>query len=248
MPVRYLARRTGLAQYVNTAYPGFDLTIPDQVRADMWISEFQSYIKTGQMPALEIVYLPRDHTAGTRPGWCTPRACVADNDLALGRMVDALSHSAFWKSTLMLVVEDDAQSGTDHVDSHRSIMLAVSPYTHSGTVHRFVNTTDVLATIEEVLGLAPLSQFDRYGRPLHDVWSATPDLRPYSAIQPAQRVDERNPSRGVAAEESRNLNLAEADRVDDMQFNRLLWRAIKGARTPYPTTRRASTLDFARDR
>ncbi|MGI8548410.1 MAG: SMP-30/gluconolactonase/LRE family protein [Gemmatimonadaceae bacterium] len=127
LPVRYLARRTGLAPYTNTEYPGFDLTIPDQVRADIWIKEFQGYVKTGQMPALEIVYLPRDHTAGTRPGWCTPRACVADNDLALGRVVDALSHSPFWKSTLMLVVEDDAQLGTDHVDSHRSVMLAVSP-------------------------------------------------------------------------------------------------------------------------
>ncbi|MGI8548411.1 MAG: hypothetical protein ACR2M1_13970 [Gemmatimonadaceae bacterium] len=111
-----------------------------------------------------------------------------------------------------------------------------------------MNTTDVLATTEEVLGLTPLSQFDRYGRPLHDVWSATPDLRPYLAIQPTQRVDERNRAHGVAAAESRKIDLAEADRVDDMQFNRLLWRAIKGVRTPYPTTRRASTLDFARDR
>ena len=148
----------------------------------------------------------------------------------------------------MLVVEDDAQSGTDHVDSHRSVMLAISPYTHPGTVHRFVNTTDVLATAEEVLGLAPLSQFDRYGRPLHDVWSATPDLRPYSAIPPTQKLDERNPSHGVAARESAKIDLAEADRVDDMQFNHLLWRAIKGGRTPYPTARRGATLDFARDR
>jgi hypothetical protein len=126
-------------------------------------------------------------------------------------------------------------------------MLAISPYSRPGTVHRFVNTTDVLATAESMLGLAPLSQFDRFGRPLAD-WSATPDLRPYDAIEPAQSITERNPARGVGAATSRHLDLANADRVDDATFNHLLWRALKGESAAYPGARRQTPLDAARDR
>jgi hypothetical protein len=199
------------------------------------------------MPALEIMHLPGDHTAGARPGQCTPKACMADNDLALGRIVEALSRSPFWKSTVVFVVEDDAQSGPDHVDSHRSVLLVVSPYSRRGTIHRFVNTTDILATIEEILDLAPLSQFDRFGRPLHDVWSATPDLTPYTAITPQQSMMEKNPPSGVGAIESTKLDLSSADRIEDGRFNRLLWRVIKGD-APFPAPQRSSTLDYARDR
>jgi hypothetical protein len=114
-------------------------------------------------------------------------------------------------------------------------------------VHRFVNTTDVLATAESMLGLAPLSQFDRFGRPLVE-WSATADLRPYDAIQPVQSITDRNPARGVGAAESRHLDLASADRVDDATFNHLLWRALKGDRAAYPGARRQTPLDAARER
>lgn len=245
--VRWTPYRAGLEGRTDSIYAGFDLRIPDQVRADEWIRELGGFVAHGSMPSLEIVYLPRDHTAGTRPGWCTPRACVADNDLAVGRVVDALSHSPFWKSSLVLIVEDDAQAGPDHVDSHRSVMLAISPYSRAGTVHRFVNTTDVLATAESMLGLAPLSQFDRFGRPLTE-WSATPDLRPYDAIQPSQSIVERNPARGVGAVESRHIDLAEADRVDDATFNHILWRALKGVGRAYPRARQQTMLDAARER
>src|SRR5919202_1457930 len=157
-----------------------------------------------------------------------------------------ISRSPFWRSTVVFALEDDSQAGPDHVDSHRSVLLVISPYSKPGTVRRFVNTTDVLATIEEILGLAPLSQFDRFGRPLRDVWSATPDPRPYEALTPAQSLAERNPPRGVGARESRRLDLAAADRIDDATFNRLLWRALKGDGAPYPALARRSTLDVAR--
>jgi hypothetical protein len=245
--VRWVPYRDGLAGNTDSTYPGFDLRIPDQQRAEEWTRELAVNVQRGAMPALEIVYLPRDHTAGTRPGWCTPRACVADNDHAVGRVVDALSHSPFWKNTLVLIVEDDAQAGPDHVDSHRSVMLAISAYSKAGTVSRFVNTTDVLATAESVLGLAPLSQFDHFGHPLAD-WSATPDLRPSDAIQPTQSITDRNPARGVGAVESRHIDLGKADRVDDAQFNRLLWLVLKGDRVPFPAVRRGAMLDRARER
>lgn len=243
----YRAVRPSLTPFVNPDYPSFNMAIPDQRRADVWIDEFHRFVRAGKMPELEILHLPADHTAGARPGRCTPRACMADNDLALGRIVEALSRSPFWKNTAVFVVEDDSQAGPDHIDSHRSVLLVISPYSRRGTIHRFVNTTDVLATIEEILGIPPLSQFDRFGRPLHNVWNATADLTPYTASVPQQSITETNPPRGVGAAESMRLNLSAADRIDDARFNRLLWRVIKGNR-PFPAPPRSSTLDYVRDR
>jgi YVTN family beta-propeller protein len=247
-PVRYRATRASLAPVTNPDYPSFDMSIPDQRRADIWLAEFADYIRRGRMPVLEILHLPRDHTAGSHVGSCTPQACFADNDLAFGRIIEAITRSPFWKNMLVFVIEDDSQDGVDHVDSHRSVMFAISPYNRPCTIHRFVNTTDVLSTIESILHLDPLSQFDHYGRPLQGIWSAQPDLSPYSAITPAQRLDDVNKRTAVGARESARLNLAAADRNDDEAFNRLLWRVVKGDAIPYPGSRRASTLDYARNR
>ncbi len=244
---KYRPSKPSLAGHVNPDYPSFDMAISDQRRADAWLAEFAGYVRTGRMPALEILHLPGDHTAGSRPGLCTPRACMADNDLALGRIVEAVSRSPFWPNTVVFVVEDDAQSGPDHVDSHRSVLLVLSAYSRPGTVHRFVNTTDVLATVEDILGLPSLSQFDYYGRPLVSTWAARPDSRPYAALSPKQDLGERNSPKAVGARESLTLDLASADRIDDRQFNHLLWSVIKGG-TPFPTAARGSTLDFERDR
>ncbi|MBV9086132.1 MAG: bifunctional YncE family protein/alkaline phosphatase family protein, partial [Acidobacteriaceae bacterium] len=156
----------GLGADVNPQYAPFDLSIPDQRRADAWLAEFQEYEKAGNMPQLEILHLPNDHTAGGRPGFCTPRACVADNDLALGRIIEALTHSSFWRDTVVFVVEDDAQNGRDHVDSHRAPFFVLSAYNRPGTVHRFANTTDVVAAIEDILGLGRMSKFDYFSRSL----------------------------------------------------------------------------------
>ena len=247
-PPKYTSNTPGLGPVTSPDYPPFDMKIPDQRRVDAWIRELGGFAAKGAMPALEIMHLPGDHLAATRPGYCTPRACMADNDLALGRLVEALSRSPFWKSTAVFVVEDDAQAGPDHVDSHRSVLLVISPWVHAGTVHRFVNTTDVLATIEEILGLAPLSQFDRYGRPLREIWSAEPDLNPWTPLVPSQRLDEVNLAGAPGARQSRALDLARADLIDDARYNRILWRAIKGEAAPYPGARRMSTLDLARGR
>jgi YVTN family beta-propeller protein len=237
-----------LAPYTSPSYPPFNLDIPDQRRADAWIAELHDYERDGRMPALEIMHLPGDHTAGARARRPTPRAYMADNDLALGRIVEALSRSRFWRSSAVFVVEDDAQDGPDHVDSHRSVMLAISPWSRGGVLHRFVNTTDVLATIEEILGLNPMSAFDRFGRPLREIWADAPDLRPYAAVTPAQSMVEVNASPGRDAKISERLDFSAADRADDDALSRIVWRAVKGAATPFPAKRRVSLQEMTRGR
>jgi DNA-binding beta-propeller fold protein YncE len=235
-----------MARFTSTKYPAFDLGIQDQRRADAWIADLQGFVKSGRMPALEILHLPNDHTAGARPGMPTPRACMADNDLALGRIVEALSKSPFWRTTAVFVLEDDAQAGPDHVDSHRSVLLVISPYSRAGLVHRFVNTTDALATVEEILGLGSLSQFDHFGRPLRELFTAKPDLSPYQALVPAVPLTETNAANGPPAKESALLDLRSPDASPDELFNRILWRALKGDGVEMPPPRRMSLLDFIR--
>ncbi|MEP6999821.1 MAG: hypothetical protein ABI969_05045, partial [bacterium] len=243
--VRYHSMLPSLEPFTDPSYPPFDVTITDQRRVDAWLAEFQRFQRTDSMPALETMHLPNDHTAGARAGLHTPRAMFADNDLALGRLVEAVSRSKFWRSTAIFVLEDDAQAGPDHVDSHRSVLLVASPYARAGVLHRFVNTTDVLATIEELLDLPPLSKFDEFAHPLREIWQATADLRPYSAMTPTQSLDERNPRRSAMSGASATLDLRNADRIDDSKFNRILWRTIKGT-VAYPGVQRVSLLDIAR--
>src|SRR5262249_53129513 len=199
----------------NPKYPGFDLGIRDQHRVDVWLEEFNQYVEQRNLPALEIVRLPNDHTSGAAAGRPTPRAAFADNDLALGRMVEAVSRSPYWSSTVFFVLEDDAQNGPDHVDAHRSPLFVISAYSRPGAIHRFANTTDVLSTIEEILGLSSMSQFDHYGRPLRDIWASAPDLRAYSPIVPSVSLDEENPRGTRGARESSRLDLRIEDVADE---------------------------------
>ena len=244
----YRATKPFLAAHTDPRYPSFDMAIPDQRRIDVWLDAFHGWVAQGTMPALQIIHLPRDHTAGATPGMHTPRSMVADNDLALGRLVDALSHSPFWKSSVVFVLEDDAQNGPDHVDSHRSPLLVISAYSRGGVIHRFANTTDALRTMEEILKLGALSQFDHYGHPLREIWRDTPDTTPFVAITPAAPLDEVNPPGTRAARESRRLDLTDVDAADMDAFNHVLWLAVKGERVPYPGTHRMSTLEARRSR
>jgi len=213
---------------VNPDYVPMDLVTQDQKRADVWIAELQLYVRDGNMPQLEVMWLPMDHLAAGRPGKCTPRACMADNDLALGRIVQALSHSPYWKDTVIFVVEDDAQAGPDHTDSHRAPFYAISAYNRSGTVHRFINTTDVVAAIEDILGMGRLSKFDYFSRSLADIFAPAPDPTPYDPIVPRQDLSEKNPQNTAAARMSEGLDLSAPDRVDDQLYNRILWLMLKG--------------------
>jgi hypothetical protein len=208
------------------------------MRMDAWMAEFNGYVAKGNLPALEIMTLPNDHTAGGAAKKPTPRAYMADNDLALGRLVEAVSKSPYWRDTVIFVLEDDAQSGPDHVDSHRSVLLTISAYNRAGTLHRWTNTTDVIATIEEILGLDTMSQFDHFGRPLRDVFAAEADLTPYSAIVPAVDMNEKNPE----AAKSSALDFSRPDAIDDDTFNHDLWRTIMGEDVPYPAAARAPSM------
>jgi DNA-binding beta-propeller fold protein YncE len=244
--ITWTSTRPGLGPYVAADYPGWDLDIPDQKRANLWLAELDGYVKRGKMPALEVVWLPSDHTSGATPGKFTPRSAMADNDYALGRIVEGLSQSPFFKSTVVFVLEDDAQNGPDHVDSHRSVLLVLSPYNRPGAVHRFVNTTDVMETIEEILGLPALSHYDHFGRPLDDLFTAKPDLKPYSALLPEVTLGERNPPKAAGAAASLRLDLSAPDRADEAAFNRILWTAVRGAGVPYPKPGRVSVLELER--
>ncbi len=248
LPAGYRGDKPFLRTHTNPEYPGFNLAIRDQHRADLWIAELQQFSQHGTMPALEIVRLPNDHTSGASAGAATPVAAFGDNDLALGRIVEALSKSPFWKNTVVFVLEDDAQNGPDHVDSHRSPMLVISAYNRGGAIHRFANTTDVLRTIEEILGLQSLSQFDYFGRPLRDIWADAPDLRPYTALTPAVSLDAVNPRGTRDARASAKLDFDVEDAIDENTFNRILWRSIKGDSVPYPGIRRASAKDIRVER
>src|SRR5213593_818353 len=157
----------GLAGHLSPTYAGYDLSITDQSRVDAWQAEFDEFVRRGAVPALMIVCLPNDHTAATRPGFPTPKAMVADNDLALGRIVEAVSRSPVWRETAIFVIEDDAQNGPDHVDAHRTVCLVASPYVRRGVVdHRMHSTVSMLRTIELILGLPPMSQFDAAAAPM----------------------------------------------------------------------------------
>ena len=240
----YAGLRRALRKTTSPDYPSFNLSISDQTRADIWLREFREYVAHGTLPALEIVRLPNDHTDGATAGKPTPRAYMADNDLALGRIIEALSHSPYWRDTAVFVLEDDAQNGPDHVDSHRSVLLMISAWNRGGLVHRFVNTTDVLATMEEILGLDSLSQFDHYGRPMRGIFAAQPDLTPYTALKPSVDLGEKNPE-SAQSKQSALLDFSRADAIDDDALNRILWRTIKGD-APYPGPTRAAVGELMR--
>jgi YVTN family beta-propeller protein len=243
VPAWYRGLKPFLQANTDSTFPGFDMDVPDQVRADIWLKVLEEWGRSGDMPALQILRLPNDHTAGLKPGSPTPRAYLADNDLALGRVIEGLSRSRFWKRTVVFVLEDDAQDGPDHVDSHRAPFLVISAYNRPHVWHRFTNTTDVLATIESLLSLSHLSQFDTYARPLRGIFAEQPDTTPYVALEPTVSRTELNPPKGPGAAESSRFDFRVEDLADDDRFNRVLWLAIKGDR-PYPGPTRMTAAGF----
>ncbi|MCO5296638.1 MAG: hypothetical protein M9921_07260 [Fimbriimonadaceae bacterium] len=210
-------------------------------RFSEWKTEFDGFVKAGEMPSLQLVRFCVNHTAGTSPGMFSPRAMVADNDYAVGQLVEAVSKSPFWKSTLIIVLEDDAQAGYDHIDAHRSIVQVISPYVPRATVdHRFYNTDSALRTIGLVLGMTPLNQYDAAASPFGFLAADAGNSEPYEAILPAKEiVGEVNPSNAYRAKDSaRMINLYAEESLPDEELNDVLWGAIKGAKTPRPKVRR----------
>jgi DNA-binding beta-propeller fold protein YncE len=232
-----------LQPYSATSYVGWDLNVLDQYRADVILRELRDFEARGQFPGLVIVCLPNDHTCGTKPRCPTPAAMAADNDLALGRLVAGLSRSRFWKEMAIFTIEDDPQDGWDHVSGYRTTAYVVSPYARRNTVvHAQYNTVSLLRTIEQILGLRPMNQFDAAARPMSECFSETADFAPFDALPGNVPLDQMNPEpRAIGDPQQRSdalasqqMNFQEADKAPEDALNRILWRAMRGAAEPYP--------------
>jgi len=225
-----------LAKVTNRAYRGFDLAYQDVERAKVFLAELAADEKSGEMPRLTVMRLGNDHTSGTAAGKIAPLSSAADNDYALGMIVEAVSKSRFWSSTAIFVVEDDAQDGPDHVDSHRSPAFVISSYVKRHVVDSSMyNTTSMLRTMEFLLGLRPMTHFDAGARPLTAVFQAAPDPSPYDAEKPRIDLNAKNPPDAPKAAESGRMDFDEADMNDDDALNDILWRAIRKDSPPPPT-------------
>jgi hypothetical protein len=207
----------------------------DTDNAETFIREFQQFEKSGTMPRLMVMSLGEDHTTGTRPGTFTPTACVASNDLALGRIVEALSHSRLWPEMAVFVIEDDAQYGPDHVDAHRTVGLVISPYTRRKHLDSTqYSTVSMIRTMELILGLAPLSQFDAAAAPMFASFTDRADLTPYNHEPARVDLNAVNAPTAYGAQRSLRMDFDEYDRIDDFELNEILWRSIKGKDAPVP--------------
>ncbi len=222
---------------------GWIMEVPDVWRARYITEQIVEWENEGRMPQLILICLPIDHTSGTRAGSPTPSACVADNDLAFGRIIEAFSHSRFWKETVIFGIEDDPQNGFDHVSGYRTTAYCISPYTKRGAVvSTQYNTTSILRTIEQILGLPPMNQFDATAVPLFDCFASAPDFRPFESVPNMVPLDEMNPDPKKISDSllrsnalrSAKLNFREVDACPEDTLNRILWHAVKGSAAPYP--------------
>jgi YVTN family beta-propeller protein len=228
-------RDSALQSVTNLSYRGFDLEYPDVKRARVFLQELAQFENTDQMPKFMIMRLGNDHTFGTSPGKIAPLSSVADNDYALGLIVEGLSQSKFWKTTAIFVLEDDAQNGADHIDSHRSPAFVISPYSHTGAIDSTMyNTTSVLRTMELMLKLRPMTHFDAGARVMANAFQKEPVLTRYTAEKPRISLEDRNPAASPTSARSQQMDFSEADLNDDDELNDILWRAIRKSDPPVP--------------
>lgn len=227
---RVISHMRDLAGDTDPRARGFDLTYSDLDREAEWAREFDAYDAHHDLPQLELLRLPNDHTSGTRRGALTPPAYVAQNDLALGRLVDHLSHSRRWRDTAVFVVEDDAQNGPDHVDAQRMTAYVISAYSRGGVVHAHHSTAGILRTIELLVGLPPMSAYDAAALPFYDAFTTTPDLRPYDALPERVDLTARNTRTAYRARDSARLDFSREDAVPAATLNDILWHAVRDPR------------------
>ena len=231
----------GLRDVYHPKYPAATEIVPDVYRADIFLKEFAEFERNGTLPQLSILLLYADHTAGTAPGFPTPRAAVADNDVALGRIVEAISRSRYWKDSAIFVSEDDSQDGLDHVDGHRTVGLVISPYTQRGTVDStFYSVINMYRTIQQILGLPPLNQYDSAAEPMFSTFPSKPNLAPFTALPNQIPLDEMNPALAALtglqremAEFSLTIDTSQPDSAPADLLNRAIWHSVKGFDVPY---------------
>jgi hypothetical protein len=240
--------KAALRDHYDPQFPDFNTDYPDQLRADEFLRELDGFVKAKgtakQLPQFTLLYLPDDHTGGTRPGKPTPQASVADNDLALGRVVDAVSHSPYWDDTAIFVVEDDAQDGADHVDAHRSTALVISKYAprtpQTFVDHHFYTTVSLIHTMESLLGLPPMNLFDAHAPLMAPLFAGPGTQPPYQADDENLRsglIYRMNEKKAAGAKESSQMDFSRPDAVDAKKLNAILWQDAKGS-APMPTMER----------
>lgn len=231
----YVPNASGLKHCSSPDFPGWDLKLPDRKRAAIWLAEFDKYEKGDSLPQFTIIRLPNDHTAGTKKGGTSPRAMVADNDYALGTIIERISKSRYWSTSAIFVIEDDAQNGSDHVDAHRTVALVVSPYTKRKFVdHTLYSTSSMLRTMELILGLPPMSQYDAAATPMFASFASVPDTTVYTLRKNLIDMDELNALGAYGQERMETMNLEKEDAVPELEFNRILWEAVMGANSEMP--------------
>jgi YVTN family beta-propeller protein len=209
--------------------------VRDTDNIEVFLKEYREFEQKGTMPRFIVMSLGEDHTKGTTPGAHTPQACVASNDLALGRLVEAVTHSKLWPQTAIFVIEDDAQNGPDHVDAHRTVGLVISPYTKRSALDSTqYSTVSMIRTMELILGLSPLSQYDAAARPMFASFTDTADLAPYKHVPARIDLSATNPKNAYGAERSAKMDFSDYDLVDDFELNEILWHAVNGANAPLP--------------
>jgi YVTN family beta-propeller protein len=247
--VKAVASVPGLEGRVSPTYAPWDLRIPDNKRLEAWLEEFNEDELKDQVPALSIVRLGNDHTLGTRAGAPTPRAMVAENDLAVGRFVETITRSKVWKDSAIFILEDDAQFGSDHVDAHRAPALVISPFSKRRSVDTTLYTTSgLLRTLELVLGLPPMSQYDAAATPMYNAFQPTPVLTPFAHLEPRVPLDEKNDQWTWGAEASSRMDMTEADLAPARELNEIIWRSVRGPRAMMPPPVRSAFVRPIGDR
>lgn len=229
----------------DEAFPQSSMKIPDQIRAEAFLERLKKWEDSGRAPQLVIMTMTSDHTEGRRPGAPRPASMVADNDLALGRIVEGISHSKFWQDSLVLAVEDDAQDGIDHISGRRTIMLAAGPVVRRGALdENYYTQTSLVRTIQAIFGIEPKTRFLAASRPMTSLFTTEKDAKPFKALPVGPKLDDMNPPVSAlkgrerwAAIESAKMNFAEVDDVPTDVLNRILWEDRKGWGTPYPLRR-----------
>jgi len=232
-----------LKNHIDLDFPSYDLSIPDMNRFEKWRHDFDSLLAINELPRLSTIRLPNDHTSGAKVGAPTPRAMVAENDMALGKLIEHLSKSKVWSESAVFVLEDDAQNGPDHVDAHRSIAFVISPYAkRNQVVSSMYSTASLLRTIELILGLPPMSQYDAAATPMWECFTASPDVTPYQWKPATYDLKERNTQHSAIAKRSSEFNLAVMDAAPDLEFNEVIWKTIKGLNSTMPSPVRSAFI------
>ncbi len=230
------------------SFPEYNLDIKDNYRVDMWIRDFDSLLKKNAVPQFQTIRLGNDHTFGARKGKPTPVAMVAENDLAVGRLVEYISKSSIWKESAIFIIEDDAQNGSDHVDAHRSTAYIVSPYTKRKTVvSEMYSTSSMLRTMELILNIPPMSQYDAAATPMWACFTSKPDLTPFRARPALVDLDKKNVAVVDLQKEIDHLDWVNADALPDLLFNRVVWKAVKGNDSEMPAPRRGGFVRVGED-